>query len=598
MNMKEEDLINIADILRNAPVGIKLYSSAFGNCELGSVVKDEIAIYYDDECYVLDQYGRYRFLGECILFPHQYKHDWNGWQAWLFRDELSLGKVVVDTLGGYFIITSNEKDDIKVANSNGNEFLLDSKELDKFRFATQAERIEFFEYLERNHCNWDNETKTIFKISLEKDCTRIMNKQEEPKEFCDEDAKEAANEWCRCFKCDGIVNETGLKCSKTRLLTCPKWYDSYKASLIALETYKRKLKENKESKEPKNNSKFRDGDIVTVVKHNNGWTDYLIGIVIGPYIFGSDLSKMSINKALRFEIRYATEQEKHKFLSEWEEPKELYTDEEAKEFADKVSHEWWQMAMDKWNTLTEDEKKKYNQYIGFNDFSDHLMNILRSVLLGLKRNGKLIYEEGSLFSEPDQKLAEIELDETPNGVVCMPRVLDDQVQTITEDIAPKVSINSRFAKVEPSDSGCATKNNKYIPKLKVGDKACLSDKNDNIYFEEILKANDEEYYTKTFGWINCKAIDELHEINFKKYNKPFTIGDFKQFDKVLWRLGPTDTWTIGFFDNYYISGETDKVNYSVVGYEKDWVPQCVPYNIDTEYLHDTDEEYDGKYKTW
>lgn len=148
------------------------------------------------------------------------------------------------------------------------------------------------------------------------------------------------------------------------------------------------------------------------------------------------------------------------------------------------------------------------------------------------------------------------------------------------------------------DSACATKNNKYIPKLKVGDKACLSDKNDNIYFEEILKVNDEEYYTKTFGWINCKAIDELHEINFKEYNKPFRVSDFKQFDKVLWRLGPTDTWTIGFFDNYYISGETDKVNYSVVGYEKNWVPQCVPYNIDTAYLHDTDEEYDGKYKTW
>lgn len=224
---------------------------------------------------------------------------------------------------------------------------------------------------------------------------------------------------------------------------------------------------------------------------------------------------------------------------------------------------------------------------------------------------------------------------------------------ITEGIAPKVSINSRFAKVEPSDltpieepkeeldettvpyyepkyssctgncgycvyhtttgcskkieydkSGCASSynwnfdTNKYIPKLKVGDKACLSDKDDNFYFEEILKANDEEYYTKTFGWINCKTIDEIHEINFKEYNRPFTIGDFKPFDKVLWRLGPTDIWSIGFFDNYYIAGENDEVSYSVVGYEKNWVPQCVPYNIDTAYLHDTDKEYDGKYKTW
>ena len=168
------------------------------------------------------------------------------------------------------------------------------------------------------------------------------------------------------------------------------------------------------TEEPKNNSKFRDGDIVTIVKHNEGWTDYYIGIVIGPYIYGTDLSKVLINKALYFDIRYATENEKHEFLSGWKTPKELsYTDVEAIEFANKVSHEWWQVAMDQWNTLTEDEKKKYNQYIGFNYFSDQLMDILISVLLGLKRNGKLIYEEGSLFSEPEQKPTKIEIDETP-----------------------------------------------------------------------------------------------------------------------------------------------------------------------------------------
>lgn len=525
---------NIADILRNAPEGIELYSTTFGECKLSYVIENEITIEYFDgknpDFVTLDQDGKFMPNGSCILFPANSIDSWVYWQEHLFRKNESIGYVIIDThLEGFWIIGEHDKS-MCLYDSGGGYVSLRDCNLSNCRYATTEEACKFFEKVVENNCHWDIESKAI-----------LENTKKE--EFIEE---------------------------------------------------------------PKNNSKFRDGDIVTVVHPNNN----LIGIVIGPYIFGKDLSKISINKALRFEIRYATEHEKHLFvkyfLSEWEEPKELpYSDAEAKEFASKISHEWWQMAMNKWNTLTEDEKKKYNQYIGFNDFSDHLMNILRSVLLGLKRNGKLIYEEGSLFSEPDQKLAEIELDETPNGVVCMPRVLDNQVQTITEDIAPKVSINSRFAKVEPSDltpifwNSCnKAKNNKYIPKLKVGDKACLSDKNDNIYFEEILKVNDEEYYTKTFGWINCKAIDELHEINFKKYNKPFTIGDFKQFDKVLWRLGPTDTWTIGFFDNYYIAGENDKVNYSVVGYEKDWVPQCVPYNIDTAYLHDTDEEYDGKYKTW
>ena len=52
-------------------------------------------------------------------------------------------------------------------------------------------------------------------------------------------AARAANEWCRCYKCDGVVNETHLKCDKDNLYTCPKWYDSYRAALIALEMCKK-----------------------------------------------------------------------------------------------------------------------------------------------------------------------------------------------------------------------------------------------------------------------------------------------------------------------------------------------------------------------
>ena len=47
-------------------------------------------------------------------------------------------------------------------------------------------------------------------------------------------AASAANDWCRCFKCDRIVNETGLFCTKPRG-TCLKWFDAYKGAMIALE---------------------------------------------------------------------------------------------------------------------------------------------------------------------------------------------------------------------------------------------------------------------------------------------------------------------------------------------------------------------------
>lgn len=539
---------NIADILRNAPKGLKLYSTAFGDCKLSCVIENEITIEYFDgknpDFVTLDQYGRFKEGGECILLPSKSAISWCHWQEHLFRKDESIGCVVVDThLGESWVIGERDIDGC-LYDSGGSYTLLRDCNLSNCRYATTEEVVKFFVKVGENNWHWDKEAKAI-----------LENAKKE--EFIEE---------------------------------------------------------------PINNSKFRDGDIVTIVKPNNGWTEYYIGIVIGPYIYGSDLSKTPINKALRFEIRYATGDEKYKFLSEWKEwkePKELYTDTEVMEFADKVSHEWWQVTMDRWNTLTEDEKKKYNQYIGFNDFSDYLMNILRSVLLGLKRNGKLIYEEGSLFSEPDQKPAEIEMNETPipcyepkglycngNCGYCIYNTDNGCGRKIKYDKSGCVSSGNYNSACESDissgeyDSDCATKNNKYIPKLKVGDKACLSDKNDNIYFEEILKVNDEEYYTKMFGWINCKVIDELHEINYKEYIKPFRVSDFKPFDKVLWRLGPTDIWSIGFFDNYYISGENDEVSYSVVGYEKNWVPQCVPYNIDTAYLHDTAEEYDGKYKTW
>lgn len=47
-------------------------------------------------------------------------------------------------------------------------------------------------------------------------------------------AYSAASIWSRCYKCDGVVNETGLCCDKPKA-TCTKWYDGYKTVLIAFE---------------------------------------------------------------------------------------------------------------------------------------------------------------------------------------------------------------------------------------------------------------------------------------------------------------------------------------------------------------------------
>ena len=55
------------------------------------------------------------------------------------------------------------------------------------------------------------------------------------KELKEKIAVNAANEWCRCFKCDGKVNATSCACEKDNLLTCRNWYNGYRTALLALE---------------------------------------------------------------------------------------------------------------------------------------------------------------------------------------------------------------------------------------------------------------------------------------------------------------------------------------------------------------------------
>lgn len=53
----------------------------------------------------------------------------------------------------------------------------------------------------------------------------------------DEYATKAANNQCRCFKCDGIRNDTHQKCGPKPCNTCPEWNTAYWASRLALEMF-------------------------------------------------------------------------------------------------------------------------------------------------------------------------------------------------------------------------------------------------------------------------------------------------------------------------------------------------------------------------
>jgi hypothetical protein len=55
----------------------------------------------------------------------------------------------------------------------------------------------------------------------------------------DKYAQQAANERCRCFKCDGIRNDTHEKCGPKPCNTCMEWHTAYWAARLALEMYGR-----------------------------------------------------------------------------------------------------------------------------------------------------------------------------------------------------------------------------------------------------------------------------------------------------------------------------------------------------------------------
>lgn len=94
---------NIAKILKNAPKGLKLYSTMVGECELSYINGKEIVIRYykKDKTFALtlDEFGRFSENGDCVLFPTSSDLYWENWQANIFLK--NKGLVVIDKVTGY-----------------------------------------------------------------------------------------------------------------------------------------------------------------------------------------------------------------------------------------------------------------------------------------------------------------------------------------------------------------------------------------------------------------------------------------------------------------------------------------------------------------
>lgn len=88
-----ETKINIAEILRNKPSGIKLYSPIFGNCTYCYIHDETSDICVKKQCKVMIYFnfeGLYDTAGECLLFPSKEMRDWEKF-SWKKGNALSCG---------------------------------------------------------------------------------------------------------------------------------------------------------------------------------------------------------------------------------------------------------------------------------------------------------------------------------------------------------------------------------------------------------------------------------------------------------------------------------------------------------------------------
>ena len=73
-------MISIAEKLKNAPEGFKLYSPIFGECTLKYIYGSgiiEVIRTENNTAYTFNTYGQYTSTGECLLFPSKEQREWD-----------------------------------------------------------------------------------------------------------------------------------------------------------------------------------------------------------------------------------------------------------------------------------------------------------------------------------------------------------------------------------------------------------------------------------------------------------------------------------------------------------------------------------------
>ncbi len=152
----------LAELLLDAPAGIKLYCPVWGEVVFQGI-SDDINVLTDKGEF--DGYGRMDPNGECLLFPSRDRHDWEEWQEVLFRpnDVVSCDERVFIYVG---TVHYNVFSTYNMMAADGKQLLLP---VTKCQFATPRETEKFFKTMKSHGLQWNSILKKAERIPTEHD---------------------------------------------------------------------------------------------------------------------------------------------------------------------------------------------------------------------------------------------------------------------------------------------------------------------------------------------------------------------------------------------------------------------------------------------
>ena len=174
-------MTNIAEILKDAPKGLKLYSLIHGEVTLDEVntTQEYYPIDIVNKSGTLESFTKDGKMyydyddAECVLFPSKEHKSWENWQEVLFqvgdiiKYKSSKHKEEVNIQTDIYVYdgydkSSNEYIGYNIINKNEDD--LTYLTINEYEYATPEEREQFFKELNANGYTWNDNTKQMEKL--------------------------------------------------------------------------------------------------------------------------------------------------------------------------------------------------------------------------------------------------------------------------------------------------------------------------------------------------------------------------------------------------------------------------------------------------